>query len=105
MGSWQNSPSSHVPPDSPPQAAPSAHAPSARIETPAASAKQELLYDVPSQPHTGAKVGGQIAGRSVQIPVASAEHTPSSSLQNWSGSHVSRASPPHATPSPSQAPA
>jgi hypothetical protein len=94
----QNCPDEHVPPVLPPQAAPSTQAPLVLTVTPTASAKQELLYVVPSQPHTGDTVVGQVAGIGVQTPPASAEQSPVSSLQNSSSAQVSPALPPHAPP-------
>jgi hypothetical protein len=80
----------------PPQAAPSTQAPVVFTATPAASAKQELLYDVPSQPHTGDTVVGQLAGIGVQTPSASTEQSPVFRLQNSPSRHSE--SKPHAPP-------
>jgi hypothetical protein len=94
----QKLPEEHVPPVVPPQAGPRMHAPVVFTVTPAASAKQELLYDVPSQPHTGDTAAGHVAGIGVQTPPASAEQSPVSRLQNSPSRQVPPAVPPHAAP-------
>jgi hypothetical protein len=95
---WQNCPVEQVPPLLPPQAGPGTQAVVVFTVTPATSAKQELLYVVPSQPHTGDTVVGQDAGMGVQTPAGSAEQSPELRLQNSPAAHVFPAPPPHTAP-------
>lgn len=44
------------------------HAPAARTRTPAAAAAHSLLYVIPLQPQTGAKMSGQMSGVGAHVP-------------------------------------
>src|SRR5262245_46380254 len=61
------------------------HAPSWRIEMPAALASHGLEYVRPSQPQVSAITGGQISGRAVHMPLA--PHVPSVNAQYSPGAH------------------